>query len=135
MGFSQQQYRKEEQGRRWRINPAWRGIGCILFLIIPIMAWVGATVILQSNIKLPLPYEMTKIVVVPFSHVREIDKIITQVNHYFQSTGFVTGQLFLTVIFLFVGYGILAFLYSVLYMMAGPPRYGPFDVPPNSVKR
>jgi len=92
-------------------------------------------VILQSNIKLPLPYEMTKIVVVPFSHVREIDKIITQVNHYFQSTGFVTGQLFLTVIFLFVGYGILAFLYSVLYMMAGPPRYGPFDVPPNSVKR
>ncbi len=78
---------------------------------------------------------MTKVVTVPFIHVREIDNIITQVNHYFQASGFMAGQLYLTIIFLFVGYGILAFLYSVLYKMAGPPRYGPFDVPPNSVKR
>jgi hypothetical protein len=134
MGFSQQQYRKEQQERRWKINPVWRGIGCVLILIIPIMAWVGATMVLQSNIRLPLPYEMTNIVVIPYSHITEIDKIITQVNQYFQATRFVTGQLFLTVIFLFVGYGVLAFFYSVLYKMAGPPRYGPFDVPPDSVK-
>jgi hypothetical protein len=28
---------------------------------------------------------------------------------------------------------VMAFLYSVLYRVAGPPRYGPFDVPPNKV--
>jgi hypothetical protein len=135
MGFSQQQYRKAQQERKWKINPAWRGIGCILLLIIPIMSWVGAVLVLQSNLTIPLPFEMKQIVVIPFTHVVQIDKVIQQVNQYFQSTGFVTGQLFLTVIFLFVGYGILAFLYSILYRMAGPPRYGPFDVPPDSVKR
>ncbi len=134
MGFSSQQYRKEKQERPWKINPAWRGIGCVLFLLVPIMAWVGATMLLQSNLKLPLPYEMTDVVVIPFTHITEIDKLIVQVNHYFQATGFMTGQLFLTVILLFVGYGILAFLYAVLYAVAGPPRYGPFDVPPNTVK-
>ena len=77
---------------------------------------------------------MTQVVTIPFIHVREIDKIITQVNQYFIATGFMTGQLFLTVIFVFVGLGIMAFLYAILYKIAGPPRYGPFDVPPSSVK-
>ncbi len=134
MGFSSQQYRKEVQERRWKVNPAWRGIGCILFLIVPIMAWVGAAMVLQSNVKLPLLYEMTRIVIVPYTHITQIDKLILQVNNYFKASAFMEGQLFLTIIFLFIGYGVLAFFYSVLYKMAGPPRYGPFDVPPNSVK-
>ncbi len=134
MGFSSQQYRKEQQGRKWKINPAWRGIGCFLILLIPIMAWVGATMVLQSNIKLPLQSEMNKQVILPYIHVKEIDRIITQVNIYFRSAGFMSGQIYITILFLFVGYGLLAFIYSVLYAMAGPPRYGPFDVPPSSVK-
>ena len=134
MGFSSQQYRKSQQERRWRINPVWRGIGCILFLLIPIMSWVGATLVLQNYQNIALPYGMTKVVTVPFIHVREIDKLITQVNQYFIATGFMTGQLFLTVIFVFIGLGIMAFLYAILYKIGGPPRYGPFDVPPNSVK-
>lgn len=135
MGFSSQQYRKPQQDRPWKVHPAWRGIGCILFLIVPIMAWVGAMLLMQSNVKLPLPYEMTKVVVIPAIHVREIDKIIVTINEYFNSIGFRSGQLFFTIIFLFIGYGVLALLYSILYKMAGPPRYGPFDVPPSSVKR
>ncbi len=134
MGFSSQQYHKEQKERRWRINPAWRGIGCILFLIVPIMSWVGATMILQGNQNLAILYNMTRVVVIPFIHVRAIDNVINSINQYFQATGFMTGQLFLTVIFCFVGYGIMAFLYAILYKVAGPPRYGPFDVPPNAVK-
>jgi hypothetical protein len=44
---------------------------------------------------------------------------------------FVIGQLFFTVILSFIGFGVLAFAYAILYKMAGPPRYGPFDIPPN----
>jgi len=134
MGFSSQQYRKEQHERPWKINPAWRGIGCVLFLLIPIMSWVAATLILQSYQNIALPYGMTRVVVIPYTHIGEIDRLITQINQYFVSTGFMTGQLFLTVILAFVGYGIMAFLYAILYKIAGPPRYGPFDVPPGSVK-
>ncbi len=135
MGYSSQQYRKEQQERRWKIHPAWRGIGCILFLLVPIMSWVGATMILQGYQNIAVLYNMTRVVVIPFTHIREIDKLILSANQYFQASGFMTGQLFLTVIFSFIGYGIMAFLYAILYRLAGPPRYGPFDVPPNYIKK
>lgn len=90
--------------------------------------------LLQSSINLPLPFQMTKVVTIPFIHVTEIDKLILQINLYFQQTNFRIEQLFYTVIFIFLGYGVLAFLYAILYSIAGPPRYGPFDVPPSSVK-
>lgn len=135
MGFSSQQYRKEQQERPWKIHPAWRGIGCILCLIVPIMAWVGASMVLQSNLKLPLIYEMSGTVQIPYSQINQVDKIISQINQFFVSIRFQNGQLLLTIIFMVIGFGILAFLYALLYKMAGPPMYGPFDVPPSSVKR
>ncbi len=45
MGFSSKKYRKEQQDRRWEIHPIWRGIGCALILLIPIMAWFTARLI------------------------------------------------------------------------------------------
>ena len=135
MGFSSQQYRKEQQERRWKINPAWRGIGCILFLIIPVMAWVGAGMVLPSLGNLPVFGEMKQLVLIPYTRIQQIDAIIFPINHYFASIGFSSGQLFLTILFLFIGYGLMALLYAILYKVAGPPRYGPFDIPPDAMKR
>ena len=133
MGFSTQQYKRGRQERPWKVHPVWRGIGCILLLIIPIMSWYATTLFLQSNTKVVLPPELTRVVVIPATHVTEIDKVIFQVNHYFDRVHFVFGQIFFTVIFSIIGFGILAFLYAILFRIAGPPRYGPFDVPPNKV--
>jgi hypothetical protein len=131
MGFSSQQYHKERQGRPWKIHPIWRGIGCVLFLLVPIMSWFGTTLFLQTNTRIALPRELTKVVAIPYTHIYQIDNLIAPINQYFDTTGFVMGQLFFTIIFSFIGFGIMAFAYAVLYKMAGPPRYGPFDVPPN----
>ncbi len=133
MGFSSQQYQRGRQERPWKVNPVWRGIGCILLLLIPIMAWYGTALFLQTNRQIVLPRELTSVVVIPFTHINEIDKLILQANHYFQSTKFVFAQLFFTVILSIIGFGVMAFLYSLLYRIAGPSRYGPFDVPPNKV--
>ncbi len=133
MGFSSQQYRRQKEQKPWKINPVWRGIGCVLLLIVPIMAWYATNLFLQSNQKMVLPWELTKVVAIPFTKIAEIDRVILSINHYFASTGFVFGQVFFTIIFSIVGFGVLAFLYAILYRVAGPPRYGPFDVPPNKV--
>lgn len=135
MGFSSQQYRREQAQRPWKVNPVWRGIGCIMFLLIPIMSWVGSTMFLQSNKKIILPWELSTVIAIPYTHVTEIDKLIVPINQYFASIHLVFGQLFFTIIITFIGYGVLAFIYSLLYKIAGPPRYGPFDVPPNSVRK
>jgi hypothetical protein len=97
------------------------------------MSWYATTLFLQSNEKVVLPWELTKVVAVPFTRVADIDRVILQINHYFAATGFVYGQVFFTIIFAIIGFGVMAFLYSILYRVAGPPRYGPFDVPPNKV--
>jgi hypothetical protein len=133
LGFSSQKYQREHQQRPWKVHPVWRGIGCALLLLIPIMSWFGTSIFLQTNQTIVLPRELTNIVTIPFTHITEIDRIILQINHYFSDTGFVFGQIFFTVILSFIGFGVLAFLYAIMYRMAGPPRYGPFDVPPNKV--
>ena len=133
MGFSTQQYRRQKDQKPWKINPVWRGIGCVLILLVPIMAWFATNLFLQSNEKMVLPWELTKVVAIPYTKISEIDQVILPINRYFASTGFVFGQVFFTIIFSVIGFGVLAFLYSILYRVVGPPRYGPFDVPPNKV--
>jgi hypothetical protein len=133
MGFSTQQLKRGRQERSWKVHPVWRGIGCILLLLIPIMSWYITALFLQSNKKIVLPPELIRVVAIPATRVAEIDRVIIPVNHYFQSTHFVFGQVFFTIIFSVIGFGILSLLYSIIYRVAGPPRYGPFDVPSNKV--
>jgi hypothetical protein len=97
------------------------------------MSWYATSLFLQTNQKVVLPWELTKVVAIPYTHVAQIDKVILQINRYFDATGFVFGQVFFTIIFSIIGFGVLALLYAMLYRFAGPPRYGPFDVPPNKV--
>ncbi len=133
MGFSSQNYQHEHQQRPWKVNPIWRGIGCILFLLIPIMSWFGTTIFLQSNQTIVLPVELTRVVAIPYTHIAQIDRVILTINRYFSDTGFVFSQVFFTVILSIIGFGLLAFIYALMYRAAGPSRYGPFDVPPNKV--
>jgi hypothetical protein len=133
MGFSAHKYQREREQRPWKIHPVWRGIGCALLLLVPIMSWYGTKLFLQSNEKVVLPWELTTVVTIPYTHVGEIDKMIGEINHYFNATGFVFGQIFFTIIFSIIGFGLIALIYAIMYKVAGPSRYGPFDVPPNRV--
>jgi hypothetical protein len=36
---------------------------------------------------------------------------------------------------MFIGFGILSLIYPVFFKAAGPSRYGPFDVPPDVMKK
>lgn len=135
MGFSAQKYRKEQHERPWKINPVWRGIGCFLILLIPIMAWFGAQVLMQAKTPIPLPWDMSRSVTLPYVHVTVIDRVTTEINGYLVTHNVVTGQLFFTVILIFVGFGLLSVIYAIFYRIIGPPRYGPFDIPPGAMRR
>jgi hypothetical protein len=135
MGFSAQKYRKERQERPWVIHPIWRGIGCALILLIPIMAWFGAIVFLQVNTFLPISYSFNQPITLPYSQVHEVDQIIAGFNHFTVSQHLIVGQFFFTFIFMIIGFGILSLIYAIMFKAAGPSRYGPFDVPPDVMKK
>ena len=101
----------------WKIHPVWRGIGCILMILIPILAYAGAVLLVQANFEqrwLPIPRELVQTVRLP---------VLGSVQHLF-------ANLIVTVLLMIIGFGAVTIFYMLVYRIAGPPRYLPPDVPP-----
>ncbi len=117
MGRYDRYTKKEEEKEPSGINPVWRGIGCIMIILMPIMAYAGAIELVEANYIngwVPMPAEFATAVAIPY--------IGTIQNLY--------ANLVVGVVLLVIGYGILTILYSILYSVMGPPKYGPTDAPP-----
>ena len=97
------------------VHPVWRGIGCFLLILLPIVAFAGAKILVQTNSRqrwVQIPTELTGAFTVP---------IIGRIFY---------ADLALTVILIVIGFAILTVAYSVIYRIIGIPRYGPLDSPP-----
>lgn len=116
MGRYRSYTRQEVKERPWEVHPIWRGLGCILIILIPIMAYAAAVVVVHENLVnkwVDLPPELTGFLVIPYLGVRVF-----------------FAEISATLLFMFIGYGILVLIYSIMYRIVGPPRYGPLDSPP-----
>jgi len=115
-------YRKYDRGpgvrkAPWEIHPIWRGIGCLLMIIIPIIAYAGAALLVKANFSqhwVPVPADLAQTVYLP---------IIGGVPNLY-------ALLIVTAVLALFGYGLMTIIFSIFYGMVGPPRYGPLDAPP-----
>jgi hypothetical protein len=130
MGYSSRKYGKQAEERPWKVHPVWRGIGCFMAIIMPVMAWAGADLFLKTNTFVPLPPELYKQVLIPLSKQGTIDSVSSAINSFLIDMGVTWGMIFFTFVFLFLGYGVLSILYSIMYRVVGPPRYSQFDARP-----
>lgn len=110
--------------RPWDIHPIWRGIGCLFMLLIPVMAYAGATLLVEANFTerwVPISAELAAEVDVP---------IIGPVPHLY-------ANLLVAVILALVGYGVVVMVYSLIFRWLGygPPKPGPLDAPPRRPRR
>jgi len=81
------------------------------------MAYAGATLLVELNMEhvwIRLPVEVTGVVTIP----------------YIGAVPFLYAKLAVTLLLLFLGYGVLIMLYSGFYRAVGPSKYGPMDAPP-----
>lgn len=103
--------------RPYEIHPIWRGIGCILLLVGPPVAFAAGHLLVDENLRrgwYPLPRDFMNTVVIP-----EINFPLT---HFYASL--VAGGVLLV-----LGLGLLMLLYAIVYSVAGPGR-NPLDAPP-----
>jgi hypothetical protein len=115
-------------------HAVWRGIGCFMILLIPIMSIALAYETINYGIenKWPIPYQllgfpkMPKIIydVPAFS---QLTYPIRQVDNFYAYT-------LTTIAYMIVIGGIISVLYALVYRVIGPSRYGPFDAPPPKIK-
>ncbi len=104
------QHEREREAKR-RMNPIWRGVGCVLLAALAVSGYLAAGWFLQQNAQQGWVYLPPVIMNIPY---------LT-----FLPTGIVV-QLFIAFVFMLFGYGILA----VVYAMAFPVQRGETDVPP-----
>jgi hypothetical protein len=105
--------------RPWKVHPIWRGIGCIIMLVAPVIAYAGATVLIDLNAEndwVTIPYELMQPV-----RIASLDMTVDRLY----------GTLILAGLLLILGFALIISIYGVIYGLMGPPRYGPLDADPN----
>ena len=108
----------EVKERPYEIHPIWRGIGCIMLVIGPFMAFAAAHILVGLDMEygwLPVPREMRG----AFS----IDALELTIEHQY-------ADLLVMAVLLLLGFGLIMVIYAIVYGMAGPKRFGPMDSPP-----
>jgi hypothetical protein len=93
------------------IHPIWRGIGFIFIILIPILSYIGALLLLEENAKrgwFGIPREFLVPLFDPFLGVK----------------------IGIAIVLMVILYGVYTLISFIVLSIAAPPRYGPFDVPP-----
>ena len=119
--------------RKWKIHPVWRGIGCMIMAIIPILAYTASNLFVRANLRnhwLDFPPEFTKTLSisaskVPFITLPNVNKILYD---FFGRIYYADLAFFL--VFLVLGYIMLLVVYAFMYRVTAPPRYSGYDIPP-----
>ena len=106
-----------------KIHPIWRGIGCLMLIIVPVMSYAGAQVFIEA---------VPGFSWFPFPRSGEIYR---NIDLQYLVLPFSIAEMIFTLIFMVMGFVIVTFFYSLIYRIAGPPKYGPTDAPPPRVKR
>jgi hypothetical protein len=132
MGKYQRNVREKQTKKT--LHPIWRGIGCLLIVIIPVLSYAIAL------LTLPLFYESG---LVP-NALRGTMQVPTWMWYSPIVAGFiqtVIGQpnlkalLVLAFVYILAMGGLMSVFYAIIYRRLGPSRYGPKDAPPIQVKK
>lgn len=134
MGKYSSSSRRPPAPKRDQIHPLVRGIGCLMFVLVPILAYGIATLVVPMTVRwgLPVPPEWYG----P-ANIRNPATNVPYLSDFFdlilKQDNLVVNLIFALIITV-VLYGVLSILYGYVYSMAAPSRLGPTDVPPPRVK-
>lgn len=104
------QHEREREAKR-RMNPIWRGVGCVLLVLLAVVGYAIAGWFLKENASQAWIYLPPELVDIP--------------RLTFLPSGLVI-QLVIAMLFMVFGYGLL----SVVYAIAFPIQPGETDAPP-----
>jgi hypothetical protein len=132
MGKYQSGVRREEPHAEG-MPPIWRGIGCLLIVLVPLISFAAA------NLSMPffkdqglVPSQL--LVTLQAPDWLSVAPVVAQIYESLLGRPGILATLALTIIYiLFIG-GLLTLLYAYMYRLAAPTRYGPMDAPPPRIK-
>ncbi len=127
-------FQKEKQAVNKGIHPVWRGIGCLIMIITPIISVAASMVLLNfgKSQKWPFLYELGGYF--RFSDIFYQIPTVMKIANYISSIADFKALLLFFVVFLMLFSSVFALINAILYRMFGPPRYSALDAPAPRVK-
>ena len=134
MGKYSSSAHKRPAPKRDTIHPLVRGIGCLMFVLVPIVSYGIARVLVPYTVQwgLPLPIQWFGAPNIRFS-VPNVPFLVEFVD-LLRNEQNLTANLVIALIITVLLFGILSIAYGYAYSAAAPSKYGPMDVPPPRVK-
>jgi hypothetical protein len=134
MGKYQSSVRKATKERGREVHVAWRGIGCLMMLVIPIISAAAAYETINYGLEngWAVPYQLLGFPRYPdwfyaSNGLMQILSPITNTRHFYAYAA-------TTFLYMVLLAGIMAVIYAFAYRVVGPPRYGPLDVERPNIK-
>jgi hypothetical protein len=113
--------------------PIWRGIGCLMIVLVPILSYAAAQVTMPFFRSQGLvPRELLVPLRAP-DWLRLLPMLAQAYEFVFGRPG-ILAVLGLTLIYILLIGGLISALYAFIYQLAAPSRYGPMDAPPIRTK-
>jgi hypothetical protein len=130
MGRYTSYQKQKEKVKRDEVHPVMRGIGCILLVLVPIIAYGTAVYLVDYGVRSgwPIPIGWLGTVELPPLLLRLGGLAV--IWNYLQAQNNLTANLVFAFTITIVIFGILSILYGFMYRLFGPPEYGPTDEPP-----
>ena len=120
--------------RNLGVHPVMRGIGCIMIVVVPILAYGAAVLLVDYGVShgWPIPPNwLGRITIHPLLlQLRGLEPVW---NFLLRQNDLVANVIFAIAITIVIG-GLMSVIYGYLYSIFGPPRYGPQDAPPIRIK-
>ncbi|MCC7117256.1 MAG: hypothetical protein IT310_01930 [Anaerolineales bacterium] len=125
---------KKEVIRDRSPHAIWRGIGCFMFILVPILSiavGVEAVDYALAN-KIRLPYQLLGYPAMP-DFLRQSNLIWNALAPIRTTSNFYAYAAAAVVALVLLG-GLISVVYAFVYQITGPKRYGPTDAPPIKIK-
>jgi hypothetical protein len=115
------------------MNPVWRGIGCILIVVVPLMAY-GLTVLFAPKIAATgkVPHDLLGTIHFP-SWVFRVG-ILGDIAYFIAHINNLWLNIITFFVMLLILTAIASLVYSFVYSLIGPARYTATDAPPPKYK-
>lgn len=115
-------------------HAVWRGIGCLMLLIIPIVSIALGYETIQLGLEKgwPIPYQLLGRPVMP-DWVYQV-RVLNLLTQPIRTTPHFYAYAVTSVVYMILIGGVISMFYAFFYQMVGPARYGPFDAPPPKIK-
>ena len=117
-----------------KVHPIWSGIGCLLTILTPIMAWAASLVALEYGLKNGWSFVSQLSGDINFPAILYKIPVFNSALAYLSSIPYLEALIMFFLLFLLLFSGLFTVLNAILYRQFGPPRYSPVDAPPPTQK-